>query len=116
MLSGEASNTQQPVLTFDPEWLAITRAFNPFMSVGPNQMAYPDEAEARGAVQRELEWVKENVYGLPHGNTEGNSTLSSLVKTVGSCQKFTITAPGPGTATGPDNVQREFTFRLCLKG
>lgn len=49
------------MLSFDPEWLAITRAFNPYMPLGLKQGAYPDEADARAAVAEALTWVAENV-------------------------------------------------------
>ena len=43
------SSRHAPVLAFDPEWLAITRAFAPHMSVAHTQAAYPAEADARAA-------------------------------------------------------------------
>ncbi|KAK0467239.1 lariat debranching enzyme, C-terminal domain-containing protein [Desarmillaria tabescens] len=73
---------EPPVLCFDPEWLAITRAFNPWFSTTRYQRPFPDEAEAREMVHKELEWVKENV---------------GSEKTVESCQQFCVTAPGPGS-------------------
>ena len=88
---------------FDPEWLAITRAFNPYMSVQINQLTYPDEADARNAIHQELHWVKRNVYDVSEGAV---SPITDLVKRIESCQKFTITAPGPGTAhVGSGNAQ-----------
>ncbi|EMD34237.1 hypothetical protein CERSUDRAFT_86365 [Gelatoporia subvermispora B] len=81
-----------PVLTFDPEWLAITRAFHPYMSLERHQLPYPDEATARAAVQRELEWVKKHVLG-----DKGSIR-------VGDVQKFEMTAPPParrGRVTEP---------------
>ncbi|OCH87269.1 hypothetical protein OBBRIDRAFT_820718 [Obba rivulosa] len=72
-----------PVLTFDPEWLAITRAFQPYMSLERHQYPYPDETAARAAVQRELEWVKKNVIG-----EKGSLRVSDV-------QKFEMTAPPP---------------------
>ena len=98
------------MLTFDPEWLAITRAFNPYMSLDTKQMAYPDEAEARAAVQRELEWVRSNVYNIPAG-TSGDTPL---IKTIDSCQHFAVTAPPPEQCTGPDNMQRKDIYFCSL--
>ena len=112
--SPNASPTNPPgqnaqlVLTFDPEWLAITRAFNPHMSVVSKQSAYPDEAHARGAISEALEWVKKNVYGVSQSELVEKSPLEGLVKTVESCQKFCVTAPGPGQGTGPENRQRTY--------
>jgi lariat debranching enzyme len=50
-----------PKLTFDPEWLAISRAFHPFFSMRRRQPDYPDEATAPAKVAEEMEWVKLNV-------------------------------------------------------
>ncbi|KAK0488928.1 lariat debranching enzyme, C-terminal domain-containing protein [Armillaria novae-zelandiae] len=70
------------ILYYDLEWLAITRAFNLWFSTTRYQRPFPDEAEAREMVRKELEWVKENV---------------GSEKTVESCQQFCVTAPGPGS-------------------
>ncbi|KAI0692057.1 lariat debranching enzyme, C-terminal domain-containing protein [Cytidiella melzeri] len=80
-----------PVLTFDPEWLAITRAFNPYMSTSRYQLRYPDEAEARSAVSKELQWVGENIL-VDSGEVQ---SLDMRVKRVDECQTFVMTAPGP---------------------
>lgn len=80
--SPKDQSADSPVLCFDPEWLAITRAFNPWFSTTRYQRPFPDEAEAREMVRKELEWVKENV---------------GSEKTVESCQQFCLTAPGPGS-------------------
>ncbi|RPD55397.1 DBR1-domain-containing protein [Lentinus tigrinus ALCF2SS1-7] len=77
------TSSSPPTLAFDPEWLAITRAFNQHMSLARNQATYPDEAPARAAVARELEWVHEHV--LP------NKELAC----VDDVQQFAMTAPGP---------------------
>ncbi|GBE82954.1 Lariat debranching enzyme [Sparassis crispa] len=79
------SNSSGPVLAYDAEWLAITRAFHPYMSVNRSQIPFPDEAQAREAVRRELEWVRSNVL---EGNRE---------KSVDECQQFVMTAPAPGS-------------------
>lgn len=86
----ERGEGEPPVLTFDSEWLAITRAFNPFMSTIRNQSSYPDEAEARAAVERELKWVEENVLG-----SVGSGDGAVKEKRVEDCQTFVTTAPGP---------------------
>ncbi|KAI0338201.1 DBR1-domain-containing protein [Trametopsis cervina] len=82
--SHSAPSSGPPVLTYDPEWLAITRAFNPFMSTSKYQLRYPEEAEAREAVATELKWVEENVLdGIRRE------------KRIDECQVFAATAPGP---------------------
>jgi lariat debranching enzyme len=50
-----------PVLEFNPEWLAITRAFHPWFSTTRNQPSFPDENEARSAVTASMQWVVENL-------------------------------------------------------
>ncbi|THH29607.1 hypothetical protein EUX98_g4588 [Antrodiella citrinella] len=92
------SSSPSPVISYDPEWLAITRAFNRYMSTNRPQLAYPDEATAREAVQRELEWVKAHVFT--------DATGASLeVKPVEDVQVFAKTAPGPGEAESTGKVQ-----------
>lgn len=76
------------------------------MSVVNNQSMYPEEADARAAIQEELKWVKKNVYDVPDGEAASTASLNGLVKPVDTCQKFCVTAPGPGQSTGPDNRQR----------
>ncbi|PPQ81075.1 hypothetical protein CVT25_014538, partial [Psilocybe cyanescens] len=78
-----------PTLTFDPEWLAITRAFHPWLSTTRHQPAFPDEAEARALVAKELEWVRANVPKNERGEI--------LVR---EWQSFVMTAPGPGMEGG----------------
>ncbi|KAI0737478.1 lariat debranching enzyme, C-terminal domain-containing protein [Daedaleopsis nitida] len=81
-----SSATGPPVLAFDPEWLAIVRAFNPYMSLTHGQAAYPDEAAARAAVRREREWVDAHVFAA---KPEGVARIDDV-------QQFVVTAPGPG--------------------
>ncbi|TFK83676.1 DBR1-domain-containing protein [Polyporus arcularius HHB13444] len=78
-------STSPPTLAFDPEWLAITRAFNQHMSLARTQSPYPEEAAARAAVARELEWVKTHVLDGKDGG----------VARVEDVQQFVMTAPGP---------------------
>lgn len=73
------------MLAYDPEWLAITRAFNGYMSLERRQSVYPDEAPAREAVTKELAWVKENLLKDKDGD----------VLKVEDVQQFSQVAPGP---------------------
>ncbi|KIJ61557.1 hypothetical protein HYDPIDRAFT_115714 [Hydnomerulius pinastri MD-312] len=80
----------RPILTYDPEWLAITRAFHPYFSDTRHQATYPDEATARARVSEEITWVEENIVSqVPEDN---KSPLS-----VEERQTFVRTAPGPGS-------------------
>ncbi|KAF8966394.1 lariat debranching enzyme, C-terminal domain-containing protein [Flammula alnicola] len=76
----------RPLLSFDPEWLAITRAFHPWLSTTRQQPPFPEEAEARALVAKELEWVKKNIKT----NEQGEIPVSDH-------QTFVMTAPGPGS-------------------
>lgn len=73
-----------PVLSFDPEWLAISRAFHPWLSTTKIQRPFPVEGEVRKMIEQELEWVLKNVPRKLDG--------SFLVS---ECQAFVQTAPGP---------------------
>ncbi|KAI0355279.1 hypothetical protein OH77DRAFT_356747 [Trametes cingulata] len=79
------SPTNPPVLSFDPEWLAITRAFNHHMSLVRLQASYPDEGPARDAVRQEFDWVKEHLLS---GKEDGLLRVEDV-------QQFVMTAPGP---------------------
>jgi len=67
-----------PILTFDPQWLAITRAFQPYFSTNRAQSVFPGETQAIAMVRRELDWVNQNIG----------------VRKIDECQTFTRTAPG----------------------
>ena len=57
-------------LTFDPEWLAITRAFHPFLSLEHAQVPFPREAEAERFLRYAREWVGRNVFQVPEGRDQ----------------------------------------------
>lgn len=78
-----SENASSPMFTFDPEWLAITRALHPHLSTSRVQTPLPTSEEARSLVATELEWVRQNV---PNGG----------LQPVSEVQKFWRTAPGPG--------------------
>ncbi|KAK2460729.1 hypothetical protein APHAL10511_007199 [Amanita phalloides] len=48
-------------LTFDVEWLGITRAMQPWLSRTREQRGFPEEAEARRLVREAVEWVRGKV-------------------------------------------------------
>jgi len=86
---GDAQERQAPKLTFDPEWLAITRAFQPWLSRTRVQRGFPEEEEARRMVSEELEWVMKKV---------GNEYE------IGGCQVFQQSAPA---GMGGEELQRQ---------
>ncbi|KAH7886925.1 lariat debranching enzyme, C-terminal domain-containing protein [Phlebopus sp. FC_14] len=85
--SATSRNESGPKLTYDPEWLAITRAFHPYFSASRHQASYPDEATARARVAEELSWVKENIV---------RKTCDEGSLSIHGRQLFAPTAPGPG--------------------
>jgi hypothetical protein len=89
-------------LTFDPEWLAITRAFHPFMSTTLVQ-PLPDESQVRQLIKKELEWIQQNI--------EKQDSMDGLVD-IPVCQQFTMTASGPGEEG--DNVHQQCVLSLPI--
>lgn len=85
------------VLAFDPEWLAIQRAFHPWFSTTRGQRPFPDEAEARAMIAKELEWVRANV-----------KTNDKGLIPVDDHQTFAQTAPGPGSEGKDKFIQPQF--------
>ncbi|GLB42488.1 putative lariat debranching enzyme, C-terminal domain [Lyophyllum shimeji] len=84
--SEASTNPSSPLtLSYDPDWLAITRACHPNLSLTRTQSAFPDEAYARTLVARELEWVHEHVPPKLDGGWG-----------VRECQTFVMTAPPLG--------------------
>ena len=104
VLAPDAAPTSSatPRLTYDPEWLAITRAFHPYLSTERTQAQYPDESTARLMIQKELEWVKSNVKNK-------SANVATGMRDVDDCQPFVMTAPGPGGEGGAIGQQREFS-------
>lgn len=90
-----------PEFTYDLEWLAISRALHPFLSLDRKEIPLPSENELRDSVAQELEWVKEHI---------------GAGKKVEDVQKFVMTAPGPaGTGPGNQRVPRKFSTLSFLK-
>ncbi|EIN03753.1 DBR1-domain-containing protein [Punctularia strigosozonata HHB-11173 SS5] len=88
------SSSAPPKITFDPEWLAITRAFHPYMSMSRQQSTYPDEAKVREILATEQTWVAQHVPGASQG------------KELSDCQVFCQTATGG--SDGPKHGQPSF--------
>ncbi|GJJ14916.1 hypothetical protein Clacol_009186 [Clathrus columnatus] len=81
--NGPEGNVGSPYITFDPEWLAITRALHPFLSLQRNQKHVPRSEELQKLVDTERVWITQNL-------ADGGSIE------IGQIQEFTPTAPGPG--------------------
>ncbi|KAF7981363.1 hypothetical protein HWV62_33829 [Athelia sp. TMB] len=91
-------------LTYDPEWLAITRAFHAYLSTTRMQPIYPEEAEARGLIKDAEEWIRKNVRNVEKEGETGKLVGEEGIRDVKDCQKFVMTAPGPGSE-GNRNLQ-----------
>jgi lariat debranching enzyme len=95
--------TCPPRLTYDPEWLAITRTFHPYLSTKLAQPPFPDESQVRQLIKKELQWVEENV-----GKQDSVDGLVDILL----CQQFTMTASGPGKEG--ENVHQQCVSLLPL--
>jgi lariat debranching enzyme len=73
---------RRPKLFFDPHWLAIVRATAPFLSLEQRQKPFPPLAELTAQIEKDYEWVRENV------GTEGDGLVE-----VDEVMKFLRTAP-----------------------
>ena len=92
-----------PKFEFDPEWLAIVRAFHPYLSTTHLQPSLPDAAQAADSLKKASDWVKQNVGD----------------KSILGCQTFWMTAPGPEDPgrEGPNRFrQRSYShhFPFCI--
>ncbi|CAE6426136.1 unnamed protein product [Rhizoctonia solani] len=76
---GSGLRTSPPTLTYDREWLAISRALHPFLSTERRQPPLPPVWDLAPLIQESQRWVDENV-----GERE-----------IRHVQEFTMTAPGP---------------------
>ncbi|KAJ7231280.1 lariat debranching enzyme, C-terminal domain-containing protein [Mycena haematopus] len=81
--------SQQPRLTYDPEWLAISRAFHPFLSLTHHQRPFPLEDAARALVAEARTQIANDLRAR-----EPELDIEDLE--VGQIQEFVMTAPGPG--------------------
>ncbi|KAL4071430.1 Metallo-dependent phosphatase-like protein [Scleroderma yunnanense] len=107
------TNTDKPStkLTFDPEWLAITRAFDQYFSRAHVQAPFPDEETARQRVAEELMWVRSH---LVHSHTNDGDERERGAEASGEYgpeiiehQVFVQTAPGLESDKVSGSGQRE---------
>ncbi|QRV74125.1 RNA lariat debranching enzyme [Ceratobasidium sp. AG-Ba] len=73
------SPTTPPILTYDREWLAISRALHPFLSTTRQQPTLPPPWDMAPLIAESQRWVDENL-----GERE-----------IAHVQEFVMTAPGP---------------------
>lgn len=87
---GTESTRPAPTFMFDVEWLGITRALHPYLSLTRNRARFPPPETLKRRVEEEIEWARKNVGEKP----------------VGDIQKFVMTAPGPAKGHGGRPQQR----------
>ncbi|CAE6502956.1 unnamed protein product [Rhizoctonia solani] len=94
---GSDLETSPPILTFDREWLAISRALHPYLSTRRQQPSLPPVWDMARIIQESQLWVDENV-----GERE-----------IRNVQEFTRTAPGPVNTNPrpPNNLQPPPSYR-----
>jgi hypothetical protein len=79
----------QPRLTYDAEWLAISRAFHPFLSLTRLQRAFPLEDAARALVAEARTRIADDLRAREPGLDIEDLEVTQI-------QEFQMTAPGPG--------------------
>lgn len=82
-------------MSYDPEWLAITRAFQPYLSLEHKPAIYPNADDARAAVSREWDWVHAHIP--PKLNLGGSTGDGGDQWPVDACQRFLL-PPSAGDA------------------
>ncbi|KAE8453560.1 hypothetical protein EG329_010421 [Mollisiaceae sp. DMI_Dod_QoI] len=90
---------------YDPEWLAITRVFAPNIILGDKNAQPPHdrgEADYRQAIEKELEWVNENVVKPGKMEIPENFVLTAPPFVVGSPE---IVEEGPVEYDNPQMQQ-----------
>lgn len=95
-----ANKPDKPILTYDPEWLAITKAFHEDFSTGeemPKWTTDPYVAERRVAEARI--WVRDNIGD---GDWFGTKELTSV-------QKFERVQPDAPEGQGPSSLEKQCT-------
>ena len=69
-------------MTYDPLWLAITRAFHPYLSLARKQESLPTDAtEISKLLDAQIEWVAAN---LPEGGAVSVEQIQQFTKTAPS--------------------------------
>ncbi|CAG8433602.1 1188_t:CDS:10 [Ambispora gerdemannii] len=55
--------------TYDEEWLAITKAMHPYLSIAQHQTKIPSDTELQRQIEVQKTWVRENVTSRVNGLT-----------------------------------------------
>lgn len=100
-IRGPGNNEEElssPSLTFDPEWLAITRALHTYLSLDRYQTPIPRRDELDQLLEAERIWVKQNL-------------LNGGLIEVNQIQQFVPTAP----SAQPGRLSRQQCKVLSVK-
>ncbi|WWC90879.1 uncharacterized protein L201_005816 [Kwoniella dendrophila CBS 6074] len=92
------SSDQPPRLTFDPEWLAISRAFHPYFSTSIQQTSLPPPKVLKQLISDEIQRINEEGLLVPSEivNEDGTVNLEWVKNDkidITRVQKFWPTAP-----------------------
>ena len=91
-------------MTFDPLWLAITRAFHPQLSLQHQQAPLPQNPTiVKGLIDRELAWVTKT---LPQAGAIPVIDVQQFVKTAPAPNDPGGDDPGPRALTGVNKLRR----------
>jgi len=102
---------QPPRMTYDSDWLAITRALHPFLSLKVYQETTPPQAEIERLIQTERQRIRQE--GLLVPALEGDELRWERGEIdVSRVQKFWPTAPAQGM---PGGSSSEFLPRRILR-
>ncbi|PVF95639.1 hypothetical protein CPB86DRAFT_568097 [Serendipita vermifera] len=95
-----------PRLTFDVEWLAISKAMHPLLSTERKHSVQPRVTLAKEWVKTELEWIKKKIASMKSekgdhsaSSEQGKDEDSELE--ISSVQQFVPTATGPNRNINP---------------
>lgn len=79
-----------PTFAFDTEWLAISRALHPYLSLQRSEIPFPNDEALKEMVKKEMEWMRSNMEAVKDGK---NVRVEDI-------QKFVMTAVGSSGGSG----------------
>jgi lariat debranching enzyme len=98
------STSSPPRLTYDPEWLAITRALHPYLSTQYHQTPLPRSDQLDTVIAYELARIRSEGLLLPSVGWDGEGPPEMVWEKgkveVGRVQRFWLTAPAQGQPGG----------------
>jgi lariat debranching enzyme len=101
-------NHSPPRFTYDTEWLAISKAMHPLLSIEKRTNIQPRLTLARRWVEREFEWVKEKIAMIKRAaSTKADAAEEKKAEEddgeleVEKFQQFVMTASGPNVNINP---------------